>query len=763
VAYPPWMPQPPPPVDPALAGGPTPPWLAQALSGQADESPLRPDTVPPPWVNLNAGAPPPSFAPELAGAPGAPPPAPEPPPGREPPFWANATGTPPGSVQGKDVPVIEDGQGLQLQAKPTAPPPPARPAAAPGKNAPGPAARAMSYADVVRQQAEQEQASIGRQGDLDAQAAQARAEGLAKQAEYEQASIKDRQLAEMKRREDLARREAALEAERQAIANTKIDNNQWYSNLSDGKKAAAMVGAFLGGMLAVSTGKGKNDFTDWMDAQAAQNIESQKAMLANRQEALGHGESMYSKLLQRYGDERVADEMFASAYYTAIGHEAAAQAAQFDAPKAKENATMMAIQAGQRANEALQKAAMAQQEMALKKQQVGIQGYEARTGRMNAETSRQNADWSKNKDVADLALEYEKLGYTKDAAAAKARADAAKQQKDEEDLVIYGPNGRPIVDPKSGKPLRAEKPEIAAEERNQMASGWAYYEGLQKYHDFVKAHGREFGGALGMAAKNDALAKAESMWTSLMYATKNAEKTGALDKGMVDTFETLVPRPSTWTNATNPAAGSEQAIESYRDKTNTKMRVRYGYGGGNWLDNYEAEVPNDQSPMQGEWAKNYARRREEMRQKQEAQQEELRAQGREVPGYRTGPPLPIGTPGSMGMRDESRARPEELTRARKPPSDQQGEAELAEMEEIDKQVDAQPVLLRTSRGSVQVPRGSVNIDNAYPLDDGSFASSSDPPPEMRGVMPVDWAQVYERDAKKAGELRQKQGSTVGQR
>jgi len=250
----------------------------------------------------------------------------------------------------------------------------------------------MTYADVLRQQAGEEQASIGRAGELEAKQADIRAQGLAQQAAFEQATIRDRQMAEMKRREDLAQRESALEQERQEIAKTKIDSHQWYNNLSDGKKNLMMIGGFLGGVLSVSTGSGHNDFTEWMDEQARQNMEAQKAMLANRQEALGHGESMYSKLLQRYGDERVADEMYASAMYTSIGHAAAAQAAQFDAPKAKENAQMMAIQAGQRANAALQAAALASQESALRKQQVGIQAYEAHTGRMNAETNARNQE-----------------------------------------------------------------------------------------------------------------------------------------------------------------------------------------------------------------------------------------------------------------------------------------------------------------------------------------------------------------------------------
>lgn len=385
--YPSWM-VPPPPVDPALAGAPgtsTPPWLADALAAQSNDSATRQDAGPPP------GAPPP-FSAELAGAPGAPPAPGQPQPSAGgAPFWATPDGIAPGSFQGQDVPVVEGGQGLQLQQQPVVGAPKNGPA---GKAGPAPTPerqqRPMTYADVLRQQAGEEQGSIAREGALEAEQAQTRAAGLAKQAEYEQASIKDRQLTEMKRRQDLAQREDKLETERQAIANTKIDDTQWYNSKSDGQKASMVIGAFMGGMLSVSTGSGKNDFTDWMDAQVRQNIESQKAMIANRQESLGHGEQMYGKLAQRYNDERTADEMFASAMYTSIGHEAAAQAAQFDSPKAKENAMMMSIQAGQRANQALQNAAVAQQESDLKKQQVGIQGYEARTGRMNAETQRMN-------------------------------------------------------------------------------------------------------------------------------------------------------------------------------------------------------------------------------------------------------------------------------------------------------------------------------------------------------------------------------------
>jgi hypothetical protein len=450
----------PPPVDPALAGAPTPPWLADALAEQASSA--SPGVASPP---ASPPGPPPPVDPELAGAPGAPPAAPGSSMERGGvPFWASPNAPAPSAFQGQDVPVVESGEGLQLQQQPVAGvskngPPAGKNApapTAPGKNGPPAPQRPMSYADVLHQQAEQEQGSIGRAGELEAQQAQVRAAGLAKQAEFEQASIRDRQIAEMKRREDLAQREAALEAERQAIAKTPIDNHQWYNNLSEGQKAVGMIGAFVGGMMSVRSGTGKNDFTDWMDSQAAQNIASQKAMLANRQEALGHGESMYGKLLQRYGDERVADEMYASSMYKSMGDQALAQAAQYDSPKARENATMMAIQAGQRANAALQAAATAQQEAALRSQQVGIQGYEARTGRMNAETARMNEQ--------------------DDAAAKKAALDAKAAGKG---MPVIGSKGQVIGYATSEKGQEAARQVVTSKQQLDVL----YKRGLELFKD----------------------------------------------------------------------------------------------------------------------------------------------------------------------------------------------------------------------------------------------------------------------------------------
>jgi hypothetical protein len=744
---------------------------------------MRAGGAPPPWANLAERPPAPTpFAAELGGPPGA-----APAPGdaaavRALPFWASADGEPPQSFEGRDVPVIEGGQGGQLQHRPED----TRSAKVGGKNAPGPAGRPtragapgptpprerpMSYADVIADQAGQEQASIGRSGELEAQAAQARADGLAKQAEFERANIRDRQLAEMERRKDLAQREAALEAERQAIANTPINDRAWWDGLDGNKKDMAILGAMIGGMLSVTSGSGKNDFVEWMDGRIAQNIEVQKANLANRQEALGHGESMYSKILQRYGDERIADEMFAASYYTALGHEALAQAAQFDSPKAKENATMLGIQAAQRANASIQAAAAAQQDLAIRKQQVGIQAFEARTGRQNADTARQNADWSKEKDIADLALQYEQLGYTKEAALAKARTDAMAKAEVDAETALLGPDGSPIVDPKTGRVLKAGgNVEIAGKARTRMAARFNFRRQVTEYENFMKEMGREFGG-MGPLAQNEALTRANQIWSNGLFSTKESEGTGALDKGMVEIYELHVPKPDTWLKSSHAAAGANQARKEIDNKINNSMRMEYGYTGGNYTDNFDAQVQGDQSQPGSKWLNEH--NEHEQQRDQEA-----------VEGAKYVPPVTeVGKP-PMGMADTRVQRREELQRERPAPRaapapapvpgprteelsrEKPKSAEVREVEDridyVERVVAEREVVLRTSNGDVKVPRGSLTRSSATPLADGSFASTGAPPAKLP-AKPKAWADVENDEYAKAEKDWAKSKNMVGRK
>lgn len=731
----------PPPVDPALAGAPgaptddIPPWLLEAAANQANgPQPLDPYAAPPAPPGPPPGPPPPVSS-ELAGAPGAPQAPPEPPaPRAGPPAQPNRPPWNADVVVGA-APVVPEG------------PPGARTPAEQQQRQQNPTRPTGSLAE--------EQDSMGRTGDLAARQAQVQAEGLAKQAAFEQAQIHDAQLAEMNRRRDLAQREQQLEAERVAFANKKVDPNQWWSSRSDAQKGVAYIGAFLGGMLSTTNG-GKNDFTDFMDSQVKLNLDAQKTNLATRKAALDQGESMYGKLLQRYGDERVADQMFMAMNYEAMGHQTAAQAAQFNSPMVKENSRMLQIQAAKQAAIATREAAKAQQELELKKQQVQIQRIEAGTGRMNATTSRNNEQWQEHKDVADLAYKYEALGLTHEEAMAKARAEGAgkgieaeKWDAEKKARTLYMPNGKPLLD-KTGAPVLMGNAEIADKQRQQLDNTWQLRNELTQYLDLVEKAGREFEGLPGLS-KNDALAKAEQLYADMMFKVKNSQGTGALDKGMVEVFNGYVAPPRTWLGQSNPTASARQGLESWKGNTNNRYRMQYGYE-GNFVDDWDRQVsPVDpKAPVTSDWMQD--------RHKKERQ---ITEDSYDVtyPGP-VGPPKPIGTPGALGSENPTSKNPEELQRSRGPTREETEAGDRIGF--VEKYMAEQPVTLRTGHGDVKVPRNSVTQDNAQAAGDGSFISLHDKPKQLPpGVKPIAWQDAQNRDLDHAEDMWAQQKKTVG--
>jgi hypothetical protein len=717
---------PPPPVGDASAAMPDlPPWLLAAAGAQND--------VPPP-----PGAPPP-VASELAGAPpvrvAAPAPPPAAPPTPPPPVSPKLAGAP-GGAAAEAPPYIT----------PDRPAPAAGPAQSQGmqpQEQEGPPVSARLPGGSLAE----EQASIGRSAELDARQQEALAQGEARRAEYERAAIRDAQIREMKRRDDLAQREAQLEAERKAIASTPIDEHQWWNSKTEGQHAIAYISAFLGGQLSIWNG-GRNDFTDWMQQQVAQNLETQKANIARRQGALEQGENMYAKLLARYGDERVADQMFMAANYDAIGHQAGAQAAQYNAPKARETGTQMQILAAKNAKIASDAAARAQQELALRKQEVGIHGYEARTGRMGAELAQQREGWDERVDVAKLAQEYEKMGMEHDAAIKKAEAEAKnkgiegeKWEAEKKARAIYMPNGKPLLD-KAGNPVLLGNPELAAKQREQLDNTWAFRRELTEYLDIMHHAGNEFSGVPGLSS-TDAHARAEQLYADMMLKTKNSAGTGALDKGMVEVFNQFVAPPKEWLNSSNPEASAQQGLASWKENTNNRYRMQYGYE-GNFVDDWDAMVtPEKNAPATSPYLK--------------AQQEKSRKITED--SYDATYPGPTGPPKPLGVMPAERERPDELTRDRKKPAapspdDQEVDARTTFVENY---MTKAPVVLRTQHGNVKVPRGSVSEDNAMALSDGSFASLHDKPKALpSGLKPVKWQDASNRDLDHAEDLFYKQ-------
>jgi hypothetical protein len=669
--------------------------------------------------------------------PPSPPPAPAKPAG--PPPVAPQLAGPPGGAAAEAPPYITPDRGPPAGG---GAPGGAAPAEAPPADQGPPAAARMPGGSLA-----EEQASIGRSADLQARQEAAKAAGLAQQAEYERYAVRNAQIEEMKRREDLAQREAQLDAERRAIAATPIDEHQWWNSKTEGQHAIAYISAFLGGQLSVFNG-GRNDFTDWMQQQVAQNLETQKANLANRKDMLQQGENMYAKLLQRYGDERVADQMFIAANYEAIGHQAGAQAAQYNAPSAKEAGTMMQILAAKNAKIASDAAARADQELQLRKRQVGIQAYEAKTGRMGAETAQQREGWDERKDIADLAYRYEALGLSHEEAMQKARAEAGnkgiegeKWEAEKKARAIFMPNGKPLLD-KTGNPVLLGNPELAAKQREQLDNTWAFRRELTEYLDIMHHAGNEFSGVPGLSA-TDAHARADQLYADMMLKTKNSAGTGALDKGMVEVFNQFVAPPKEWLNSSNPEASAQQGLASWKENTNNRYRMQYGYE-GNFVDDWDAMVtPEKNAPATSPYLKD-----------QQAKDRKITEDS-----YDATYPGPSGPPKPMGMVPPELERRDELTRDRKPVAPAQDvDARVAFVE---KYMAETPVTLRTRHGDVQVPRGSVSESNAQALSDGSFASLHDKPALPRGLKPVKWQDASNRDLDHAEDLFYKQNGTGG--
>lgn len=620
---------------------------------------------------------------------------------------------------------------------------------------------------------EEEQQSLGRQGDLEARQAQARADGIQRQAEFEAEQLRDQQSREMKRRADLDMREAALEAERKGIANTSIDQNQWWGSRSDSQKGVAYIGAFLGGGLSVFNG-GKNDFTDFMQQQIGQNLEVQKANLANRKDALEMGQNMYGRLLQRYGDERVADNMFLAASYDALGHQAGAQAAQFDSPIVREKGQQMQIMAARQAKVATAAAAAAQQkldmdrkEMAIKQMDAGTRRYEAGTGRMRAGTDARQQAWGERKDVADLAFRYEDMGMKHEDAMAKARDEVAKGKVEQEKWEaekrgreVFMPNGKPLVDQRTGQPYMAGNAELADKHRTQLNNTWAFRRQLTQYLDLMDHAGNEFSGIPGVSA-TDARAKADQLHADMMLKVKNSYDTGALDKGMVDVFNTYVAPPKEWLGKSNPTASARQGLDSWRENTNNTYRMEYGYS-GNFVDDWDSQVQPDQKKAPSDpWLTEHRAKEEGATRRS--------YQGNSEAAYPSGPPKP------MGMMPEEQQRPEELSRPRPegppaaaPPAPQQKYAapsvDPSTQDETDSRIDfvekhlgAQQVTLRTGHGEAQVPLSSLSRKNAMAATDGSFISIHDQPQGLpKGVKQMDWDDAALHNIEQAESLWQKQ-------
>jgi hypothetical protein len=111
------------------------------------------------------------------------------------------------------------------------------------------------------------------------------------------------------------------------IAKGNIDPNRLYNNMSTGQKVATSIGLILGGLGAIGT-NGRNVVLDHLNKLVAQDVDAQKANLANKN-------SLFHLNLEQSGDERQASLLTQRQLLDATQVQLQAAATKASDPKAK--------------------------------------------------------------------------------------------------------------------------------------------------------------------------------------------------------------------------------------------------------------------------------------------------------------------------------------------------------------------------------------------------------------------------------------------
>lgn len=121
---------------------------------------------------------------------------------------------------------------------------------------------------------------------------------------------------------------AAVDAEAQALNNTKIDNGHWWSSRSTFQQIAAVLAAVAGGFSSVRTGR--NAPLEMIMRAIDQDIETQKANIANKRASVADRRNALATAYERLGDMELAEATVRRAAYDKAIAEAQTAAQQFD-------------------------------------------------------------------------------------------------------------------------------------------------------------------------------------------------------------------------------------------------------------------------------------------------------------------------------------------------------------------------------------------------------------------------------------------------
>lgn len=130
-------------------------------------------------------------------------------------------------------------------------------------------------------------------------------------------------------RSEARQRTLELSAEAKRIADTEIDPDRWMDSRDSGQKVAAYVTAIIGGILSPYRG-GRNDGLEMIMGQINQDIDAQKANLANRTQQLGTQRGLVAELYAQGMDEFEAAETARQAMWHQVDARLAMEKAKYD-------------------------------------------------------------------------------------------------------------------------------------------------------------------------------------------------------------------------------------------------------------------------------------------------------------------------------------------------------------------------------------------------------------------------------------------------
>lgn len=421
---------------------------------------------------------------------------------------------------------------------------------------------ADDYADAMTGEIDAEQlaAETAR-----AEAARLQEEAAAREAAYAKSRADLDELTRARKEADAVAdaKMSEIEREAQALADERIEPGRWMRTASASQKLGAAILAIGGGFLSPHTG-GRNSGLETLRGIINEDIDAQKADLANRRASLGERRGLVAAMYERNGDVFASGEAARLAQLKLVDQELAAQAAQYD-PRGTTARRIQAARLGVQQEQAKASAAARQQAWSNAMAERKMRQDEEEARRANA------ARWAGIKLQREgLAMRQRELDDAKAAREAAERAKLAEKQGEKvEKQAIYGFDAKPLTN-KDGSTWTAPTEKEAQELRAGMAGNGQMVGILDDMILLRKKYGssRRF-------INSPEYQRAKVQAAMLTAAYKRGENMGALDKGLLEFMEQLTGDPtSVYSNL--------DRWDEMRDKTIDGMNIQLrskGYTG----------------------------------------------------------------------------------------------------------------------------------------------------------------------------------------